>query len=177
MRRSAQASLHRAVVVIVLLMLMAAPALANSGTHADPYARGTLANSIDGFAIRVLAVNTDAWPVIRSAGASNRRPFLGSTDVLVRIEAINRGRDAGIPFVSGTLNAVGRAGTPYTPFARGCGVIPRDVSTISPISPGKSAVVNVCWQVDDSDVDSLLMVYEPYQGARNVYFALHRAAP
>jgi hypothetical protein len=157
--------------VLALALLPVATAAADAGTRAHPYKRGALVR-VDGFAIRVLSIDTNAWKSIRLQGSGNRAPAPGRTDVLVTMRATNRTRLQGIPFVDGELGAMGRFGNAYSSLTGTCGTISRDVSAIDPVLPGKTVVVRTCWQVPTYDAKSLVMSYAPYDGSRKAFFAL-----
>lgn len=163
-----------AVVPLVLALLLVTSAAADVGTRAHPYKLGALVR-MDGFAIRVLSVDTNAWrSPLRLTRSRDRAPVRGRKDVLVTMRATNRARVQGIPFVNGTLGAIGIATDTYSSLVESCGAIAGDVSTISPVPVGKTVVVHTCWQVPDFEVKSLVMYYAPYDGSRKKYFALRR---
>jgi hypothetical protein len=158
-----------AVLVTAVALLPVATAAVKPGTRANPHDRGARVR-VDGFVIRVLSTDTNAWTSIRGSG--NRAPARGRTDVLVTMHATNRAGLPGIPFVNGELGAVGRYGTTYSSLVGSCGTIARDVTAIDPVAPGKTVVVRTCWQVPRLDARSLVMSYAPYDGSRTIYFAL-----
>jgi hypothetical protein len=177
-RQAIRCGRERTVVAFaVLLMLFVVVSRANAvpGTRTSPYRRG-VEGTVDEFAVRVVSLNTDAWPAIEHQSSSNRPPRSGTTYVMVTMRATNLGTTGGIPFVNGVLEGVGRSNARFSPFAEGCGVIPSDVSTMSPVAPHTTATVSECWDMDKPDAASLtLMIYAPYVGPDDVYFALRPA--
>ena len=147
-----------------VVLVLAASTAANVGTRADPYKLGALVRA-DGFAVHVVSVD-------RSATPGDRKPKAGRSDVLVTIQATNRSKFEGIPFVDGALGAVDTAGFTYSSLAQSCGAIAGDVTTLNPVRPGATVTVHTCWQVANFDVKSLVMYYAPYDGSRETYFAL-----
>ena len=161
---------------LIVALLLVGPAAAGTGagtgTRSHPYKRGTVVKMKDGFWVRVVSVDRHAWRRLMSQSRSNRPPRLGETYVMVTIRATNHGKEQGLPFVDGLLEAVGPSHARYDPFEDGCGVIPSDVENIGAVAPGATAVANACWEVDSSDAASLLMDYTPYAGAGSSFFAL-----
>ncbi len=157
--------------VFVVLSLVVPAALAAPGSRDDPYPVGAVVK-MDGFTVRVVSVDPDAWPRIRSGDPSNSPPQAGAAYVLVTIRATNHGDSPGIPFVNGLLQASGRSRVTYNPLADGCGTIPSDVADIDAVSPGASVIEHACWEVEQADVPSLLMYYESYDGGPKTFFAL-----
>jgi hypothetical protein len=166
--------------VISALALSAAAfgsaATGSTGTRTDPFKRGAVVLVGGGFAVRVVSVDTKASRMLAAGTDGIRGAPPGQTDVLVTMRATNRAKVAGIPFVDGSLGAIGAAGAPYSSLTESCGTVPSDVSTISPIPAGKSETVRTCWQVVKLDADTLVMFYEPYSGAPRMYFALRDRA-
>jgi len=160
-----------ALVPLVLALFLVALAHAGDGTRTNPVKFGAVVEE-GGFATRVVAVDTNAWRSLKRTSAANRPPPLGFSDVLVAIQATNHTKSAQIPFVDGTLNAIGASGRSYSSLTLSCGAIPTDVSSISPVPARKTVVVHTCWQVADLDLKSLVMYYAPYSGGRKIYFAL-----
>jgi hypothetical protein len=162
---------RRTVVPLVLALLAVGPAAADVGTRAHPYKRGAL-GSVDGFAIRVLTIDSNAWrsPVLERA--RDRKPVPGRRDVLVTMRATNRAKVQGIPFVNGTLGAIEASGAAYSSLIESCGPITGNVSSIDSVPPSKTVIVHTCWQVPNRDAKSLVMYYAPYDGSHKTYFAL-----
>ena len=120
--------------------------------------------------MRVVAAQRKAWPQLAALG--DPRPVPGATDVLVRMRVTNRSRLPAIPFVDGTLDAVGRSTIVYESLAQSCGALPHDYQSSDTLGPGESAVVTTCWQVARADAASLLMWYDRYAGGGRTFFAL-----
>ena len=160
----------------LLMLFVVAQANAIPGSRTSPYRAGVAA-TVDQFAVRVVALNTNAWAAIEHQSRSNEPPSAGTTYVMVTMRATNLGTNGGIPFVNGVLEGVGRSDVRYSPFAQGCGVIPSDVSTMSAVAPHATVTVHECWDIDTLDAASLrLMVYAPYEGSADVYFDLRPAS-
>jgi hypothetical protein len=156
----------------VLLLLPVAPAGAAMGTREHPYKRGAVVTVDGGFAMRVLSIDSNAWTSARLKRSGGRPPLPGRSDVLVTMQATNRTRADGLPFIDGTLGAIGASGIAYSSITGSCGSIAGDVSSISPVPPGKTVLVYTCWQVSKLDVASLVMFYAPYEDPHRTYFAL-----
>jgi len=174
MERALASRLRRWPVAFLPLPLsLASVALASAGlgTRTNPVKFGASVEE-GGLATRVVAVDTDAWPSLKRTSPANRRPPAGASDVLVTIQATNHTKTAQIPFVNGTLNAIGASGRTYSSLTLSCGAIPTDVSSISPVPAEKTVAVHTCWQVANLDLKSLVMYYAPYSQGRKVYFAL-----
>jgi len=155
-----------------LLVVASASASAGAapGTRAHPYKKGA-AVTIDGFRVRVVSVNRNAWPRLR-ANASNRPPEAGTTYVTVTLRAKSRLPVASVPFVNGTLNAVGPSKLVHSSVVQSCGVISNDVANADLVSAGATVRQNACWQVSTLDAPSLVMFYDRYDGRRPIYFSL-----
>ena len=158
--------------MLLLLLLPVAPAAAGNGDRAHPHRRGALVHVDGAFAVRVVSVDANAWRSPVLAGRGNRPPEGGRTAALVTLQATNRARSAGIPFVNGSLGAIAASGAAYSSLTASCGTVARDVASIDVVAPGATVTVRACWQVSTRDAGSLVLVYSPYDGSSKTYFAL-----
>jgi hypothetical protein len=158
--------------LVAVLICGAAAAAVAPGSRHDSTTRD-LTVRIGGFDVHVVGKTLNAWPTLRFYNASSLRPGPGLTDVMVTLRAVNRGSDGAIPFVSGTLEAIGKTNV-YTPFAQSCGSIPNDYQNVNVVPPNHSVAVSVCWQVKKADGPALRMFYENYAGGERTFFGLDR---
>jgi hypothetical protein len=140
---------------------------AAKGTRASPFPIG-LAGSAPGapsspessWAITVRSVNPNAWTAVEAANMFNDPPPSGSVDVMVSLKVAFTGTQPGdtldlTPF----LDAVGASGVSYG-ASQDCGVLPSPSEfDYGSLSPGAAFNLNDCWQVAQSDVRSLEMVW------------------
>jgi hypothetical protein len=156
----------------VLAVCASVAVAARPGSRNNPYAFGAAGVMPDRFAIRIVSVNRQAWPVLEAANASNRPPGPGRTYVLVTMRATNRGKRANIPFDDGITAAVSRSGASYNTLANRCGRVPTDVANIDVVPPQHTVTARTCWAVPTAEAASLVMFYKTYDGAPGPYFAL-----
>lgn len=58
--------------------------------------------------------------------------------------------------------AVGASSSSYSPFTNSCGILTNDHLNATEQFPGGTVEFNVCWQVESSDADSLVMYVESF---------------
>lgn len=137
------------------------------GTRASPFpigtggaAPGAPSSPESSWTITVRSVNPNAWAAVEAANMFNDPPPSGSVDVMVSLKVAFTGTQPGdtldlTPF----LDAIGASGVSYGP-TQDCGVLPSPSEfDYGSLSPGAAFNLNDCWQVAQSDVRSLEMVW------------------
>ncbi len=126
-------------------------------------AGGTLIRP-DGYEIRVLESNWDAWPLVLAENQFNDPPAEGNRMVLVRVrvsvgvEALDDDEDT-IMVRDSDFSLVGSNNEVYTPFFNYCGVIPDELR--GELFPPAGAEGNVCFEVPADETDFIL-IHEPF---------------
>ena len=136
------------------------PAPAHLGTRSNPVPLGQYYSPpTSPWQLKVVAVNKDAWSVIRAENMFNVPPAPGNRYVLVSIQVHNRG-SAADTFSAYSLNTVGSSNVEYRGYS--CGVIPNNFGSFARIFPGGVSRGNICFEVSSSDTSSLLLFGEYY---------------
>jgi len=164
----------------ILVRCASASTTTAKGTRTSPVPIGTAGTAPGApsspeasWTITVRSVNTNAWTAVEAANMFNDPPPSGSVDVMVSLKVAFTGTQPGdtldlTPF----LDAIGASGVSYGP-TQDCGVLPSpsdfDYGTLS---PGAAFNLNYCWQVAQSDVRSLEMVWAG-GSAPGPFWALH----
>ena len=137
------------------------------GTRAKPFPIGTAgtasgapSSSETSWTITVKSVNANAWPAVQAANMFNDPPPPGSVDFMVNLRISFKGTGPGDTFdLTPFFGAVGSSGVSYG-SVQDCGVLPSpselDYSTLA---PGAAFSLNYCWQVAQSDVASIEMLW------------------
>lgn len=135
------------------------------GTRDNPIPRGD-SHVVGDWELRVI----DFDPTYKGV---RERPSPGHVFTLVRFEATYVGNDVGDFGWSYIVNAVGASNVAYD-SNRDCGSIPDGEFSIPEVFPGGTIEVNYCWEVEESDLDSLLVYFRVFLGERErVFFAIH----
>lgn len=79
---------------------------------------------------------------------------------IATLEATYTGDESSTFWVDMTLKAVGESNVAYEAFEASCGVIPDDINDSGETFPGGTITGNVCWNIQSSDVASLVMIAE-----------------
>ena len=132
------------------------PTPGNLGTQSNPIPMGQYFRAPSSpWELKVISVDTDAWPEIDAENQFNDPPAAGNKFVMVQIEVRNRG-SASDRF-SASLSAVGTRAVEYTTFGNSCGVIPNRFPSLTRIFSGGTLKGNICFEVQTSDIASLLL--------------------
>ncbi|MEZ4521866.1 MAG: hypothetical protein R3A46_09540 [Thermomicrobiales bacterium] len=134
------------------------------GTINKPVPIGVSGPVGGGWDLRVNSVDPDANQTILDANMFNEPPAAERQFVLANITATNGTGQSEMFDASYRLRLVGTAtGTVYTTFevVDRCGVIPEPVEDVE-IAHGDSISGNVCWQVLQEDLQSLILFNEEF---------------
>ena len=158
-----------------VLALFASAASAKTGSRSDPYALGATAKiqlDDDPWTLRVLGVNTNAWPVIHKTNEFNDAPKKGTVFYMVKIQLHYEGNGS-TTVDDGSLEAVGKSSVAYTNFNPGCGVLPNAVQDFEgSVFHGGAVTGNICFEVKTSDVASLELFVVPFLSGSQIFFKL-----
>lgn len=113
--------------------------------------------------VSVVAVDVDAADLVRAENQFNDAPDPGSTYVLVTVEAEYEGSDSGDPWFDIRAKLLGLSRVAYEGFEAYCGVIPDDFTAVGETEAGKTIRGNLCWEVAESDLASLVLILEDNQ--------------
>ena len=125
----------------------------------NPVAAGEVLQGSDGTEIVVTGISEDAADLVMDANQFNDPPEPGNQFYMVTVA---------VSYVSGadSLNVgesdyslIGNNRVVYTPFEHNCGVIPGELE--SELFPGGQAAGNVCFQVEASD-GNFVLIHEPF---------------
>jgi hypothetical protein len=157
-------------VVLLLVSQLAVSAQSELGSRDNPVPMHQ-AFTVGDWSINVVSVNRDAFTFIQSSDAYAEAPPHGFVDVLVSMELVYVGKDAGNAYLLNFI-AIGKSNVDYD-FQSECnGSYPNDPITTSDVLPGGKVNINYCWQVTDDDVDTLVMYVMPFVEQSRFFFAL-----
>lgn len=149
------------------------------GTRANPLPIGASSVVADEYhpehtwQVHVEDITPNANAIVANENMFNDPPASGKQFFIARISATFTGSGSDRFDGSYRLRAVGNSAVSYSTFDNSCGVIPEDISDAETFTGG-TVVGNVCWEVQSSDVGSLLMFDGSQLQSGRVYFALHR---
>jgi hypothetical protein len=106
--------------------------------------------------ITITGFNPDATAVVLAENQYNDPPAAGRVFVTVGVSAKYVGQDSDSLFAGVDFRGVGNSAVSYS-FEDWCGVIPDDLDTFSEVFPGGKISGDLCWSVDERDVESLLI--------------------
>ncbi|MCH7669697.1 MAG: hypothetical protein IIC71_10955 [Acidobacteria bacterium] len=125
------------------------------GSRGNPLALGDTV-VVGDWEISILAFDPDATTIVLAENQFNTPPPSGRTFVTLRVSATYVGQDSDILLAGVDFRGVGDLALSYGPEDT-CGVVPDDLDTISEVFPGGEITGNLCWSVDERDVESLLL--------------------
>lgn len=138
-----------------------APRSAEPGTRESPLPIGTTAEIGGGWVASVVSVTPNANDLIAQTNQFNDLPEPGYQFFLVTIQATYEGEGSSVLPAGNTFSVVGDSSVAYTTYGPGCGVLP-DPFQFTDVFEGGTIVGNVCFAVQSSDVDSLVMFSEDF---------------
>lgn len=142
------------------------------GGRNNPVPFGTEAAVGPDWRIKVLSTEPNGNASIQRANQFNDSPPTGGQFFIAKVELSYIGEGSSSPTFEVTLKAVGQGNVTYDPFTNDCGVVPSSLPDNEIFSGGKVSG-NVCWSIDSSDADTLLMVADTGLLERNRgFFAL-----
>jgi hypothetical protein len=149
------------------------PEVVTDSTQTSPIPLGEV-GQVGDFQISVLEVTPNATDVVLEENQFNDPPAVGHQFYIARVKVTLVGDESAYPPFDLNFQSVGDSAVSYTTFDPGCGVYPDDYYFAGELFPGRTIEVNVCWQIDSTDEDSLVMYVEPLLSTDSdpVWFAL-----
>ena len=136
----------------------------------NPIPLGEFGITDDGLALSVVNVIEDAEQMILAENQFNDPAPVGRQFVMVKIRVKN-GTSETQRYSSSGLKVVGQSNVEYD--GRGCGVVPDPFDSGRNMFEGGELSGNMCFNVESSDVDSLVMYdSNAYDSSDWVFFAL-----
>lgn len=138
-----------------------------------PVPKGKSAKTSEGWVVRVMKTDRDAWPEIHAENEFNDPPKPGQKMVMVTIRATWMGKEeTGSPIMLvALLKSVGRSNVGYS-ASNSCGVLPGSLTEHDDVFKRGTITGTVCWQVRARDTRSLVMYADTFITGKPVYFAL-----
>lgn len=129
------------------------------------------------YLITVIRVNDDAEAEILATNQFNDPARPGYRMVMATLELTYDGQETGDPFWDLVYKVLGSRGLAYadTDEESQCGSEPQGLIDAPEMFPGGTVTGNVCWQMPEDEVDSLVMFLEPlfsFEDDDRVFFAL-----
>jgi hypothetical protein len=143
------------------------------GTRENPIPLGTPVRLSDGWTITVNSVVPDATAQILAANSLNDPPEPGTQFLMANISATYEGPDSDSFNGSYRLRTVGPSSVSYSTFENSCGVVPDDL-TDAEVFTGGTITGNICWAIEASDAEALVMYDDPltFEEVERVFLAL-----
>lgn len=140
------------------------------GTRQNPVPIGQAIPFPDGWNVSVVGIDEDATAEVLAENPFNDPPSVGHRFFIVRIRATRAAE--GMAEFDGDfrLRAVGAAAVVWTTFNNSCGVVP-DALPDSDVFPGGTITGNICFEVPNTDVGTLVLLDHPFLVAGSPYFA------
>jgi hypothetical protein len=149
-------------------------AVVEDSTQQEPVPYGGVGPA-GAYQVAVLDVESNANELVAAAYPLDAPPEPGKQFFVVTVSITNGGTDPGNPWVSLTFRAIGVSGAEYSLIFTPCGEKSGDLSRVGEIFPGGTATVDLCWQIDTVDADSLVMYVDPgypYDETDRAWFSL-----
>lgn len=124
------------------------------GTRDDPYPVGTDVKLDDGWVLTVIGGDANANEEVEAHNQFNDPPDEGKQFFMARVRLTYEGEGSDTFFAGFRLDAVGDSNVAYHAYE--CGDIP-DELPYDEVFKGGTIEGNVCWEIETSDVASLLM--------------------
>lgn len=133
--------------------------------------------AVGDWTIRVRSVTPDATNLVLAENMFNDFPARRHQFVLVLLDARLSGdaSDSQTFWSEMSLKVLGPRALAYDQSQADCGVIPDDINNAPEVFPVGRIQGNVCWEMRQSEADSLLLVVEPPFGAADnlpIFFSL-----
>lgn len=153
-------------------LILSRPAFAQT-TREDPAPFGTPV-MVGDWSIRVSRVQFNADPIVLATNQFNDPPPDGYQFVMALIDATYLGPETGDLMWDANFKVVGPSNRAFDQGDPGCGVVPRDMSSLPEAYPGGRVTANACWAVPQSDIRSLVMFTDTSVGLNQgrQFFAL-----
>lgn len=151
-----------------------APRAADPGSRENPIPLGTAANIGADWFVSVVDVLPDATDIVLIENPFNDPPEEGYQFFIVTISATYEGEGSSTLPVGNAFSLVGGSSVAYQTFDPGCGVYPNPVPYTEVFTGGR-VEGNVCWAIQTSDVNSIVMFSEDFvefDRERRVWFSL-----
>jgi hypothetical protein len=134
----------------------------NRGTRENPLPIGTAADIGGGWIVSVVDVNPNAADAVMTENAFNDPPAPGQQFVLITLSATYEGAESSSQLLAGNaFQLVGESSVAYRSYDPGCGVIPNAIP-LTEVFSGGTITGNICFSVNSTDVDSLVMFTEDF---------------
>lgn len=117
-------------------------------------------SQVGSWRLRVVSVIPDATEIVMTENEFNDPPGEGEQFYLVTIEATYNGDASGSFWADMTLKSVGESAVAYEPFDSDCGIITDDINNSGETFPGGTITGDVCWTIESTDAESLIMIAE-----------------
>lgn len=130
------------------------------GSRGSPHPVGTEVQVGD-WLVAITSWDPDATAVVGAENQFNDPPSEGHRFVMVGISATFEGSGSEAPFAGLTFSAVAASSVAYGSSEASCGVIPDDFPSFTEVFSGGTVNGNLCWEIRDSDVTSLLVAADP----------------
>jgi hypothetical protein len=119
----------------------------------------------EGLQIEILAIDDNAWPLIKFHNHNNEPPLAGKQMLLIKLRISKPGgtEEEYIGIDSSDFKLIGSHNVVYTPWGdeSRCGVVPDELDGV--VTEALSVEGNVCFQVPRDD-NRFKLVYEQYIG-------------
>jgi uncharacterized cupredoxin-like copper-binding protein len=154
-------------------------ATGDGSSRNSPLPVGTAA-AIGDYEISVVETNFDAEAEILAKNRFNDPARPGNVMIMTTLDVTYTGNATGNIAFDVSYDVVGSRGLAYTTYDEksSCGVIPNGPYEAPEMYPGASLSLNICWQVPEDEVDSLVMVLEPlfsFDDSDRVFYSLGSA--
>jgi hypothetical protein len=140
------------------------------GTMDDPVPAGEWF-PVGEWQIAVAGTDTEATEAVLTENQFNEPPAEGNRFVVWRVAVTNLGSEPTQPAIGLSFSSVGPSAVAYD-YEATCGVVPDELSSFRTLYPGGTIEGNLCWEVTDSDAESLLMLVDEsfsFSGGRAVF--------
>ncbi|MDQ3539366.1 MAG: VWA domain-containing protein [Chloroflexota bacterium] len=117
--------------------------------------------TVGDYEISVISVTPNANEIVAAENQFNEPPLPGNQFFVARIAATYVGGTSGNPAFELDYQTVGASSSSYTTYTHSCGVVPSDFSSVTEQFTGGSVEFNLCWEIESTDADSLVMYVTP----------------
>jgi hypothetical protein len=160
------------VLLVVALLVMPSAAMAQDYGSREFPIRMDDSERVGDWQVSVVAFDSDAYEfLVSQSGSTIDRPATGNRYALIRIKAKYVGDEVGDLFWELTTKAVGESNVGYD-YHDNCPSVPEANIDVPDVFPGGEVEYNECFEVTESDADSLVMYVEQTGESGMTFFAV-----
>jgi hypothetical protein len=142
----------------------------DTGTRAYPIPMGQTVAISDDWELTILSVTPDATDQILAESSYNDPPPPGQQFFVATVRITYTGDDSDT-FYGWGLRTVGKSAVSYSQSVDDCGMVPDELESRE-LFTGGTIEGNLCWSIDSSDADSMVLYDGDQDSDERIFFSL-----